>query len=256
MTYAAFDLSDKKIVVTGGNAGIGLGMARALLSAGASVSIWGRSNEKNAAAVAELQQGGGTVIAQRVDVSDQQAVEAAMAEVMERLGGLDAVFANAGLSTYGHSFLDIGEEDYRKVLAVNLDGVVYSLRSAIKQMIPQGRGGSLVIISSLGATQGMPGQQHYASSKGGVISVMNSCAVEFARNNIRCNAILPGFVNTDLTASYLHSDVMNEKVLKRVPLRRWGEPDDFGGIAVYLASDASCYQTGSVTTIDGGFSVF
>lgn len=256
MGYTAFDLSTKKIVVTGGNAGIGLGMARALVQAGASVSIWGRRSDKNAAAIADLTSGGGTAISQLVDVSDQQAVEDAMADAVEQLGGLDAVFANAGSSTDAQSFLDISDEDYRKVLGVNLDGVVYSLRSAIKQMIPRGCGGSLVIVSSLGATQGMPAQQHYAASKGGVISVMNSCAVEFARNNIRCNAILPGFIDTDLTSGYLHSDVMSEKVLKRVPLRRWGQSEDFGGIAVYLASDASSYQTGSVTTIDGGFSVF
>lgn len=255
--YKLFDLSGKKIIVTGGNGGIGLGMAKALVQAGADVSIWGRNQQKNQAAVASLKGCGGRVFSQIVDVADQATVEAAMADALDLLGGIDSVFANAGLSIENTSFLDISDEDYRKVMSVNLDGVVFTLRSAIKRMIAQGNdGGSLVVVSSLGAIEGMAAQQHYSATKGAVISVMNSCAVEFARNNIRCNAILPGFIDTDMTSNYLHNEVFDRKVLSRVPARRWGKSEDFGGIAVYLASDASSYQTGSVSIIDGGYSIF
>lgn len=262
MAYSAFDLSGKTVVITGGNGGIGLGMARALVDSGANVVLWGRNSSKNEQAVSELQarekgiQNSGEVISQVVDVADQTAVHQAMNEAANHFGGIDSVIANAGIGSASTSFFDITDEDYRKVMAVNLDGVFYTLRAAAKHMVDQNRGGSMMVVSSLGATEGMPSKQHYAATKGAVISMMNACAVEFARNQIRCNAILPGFVDTELTSGYLHSEVHSEKVLKRVPLRRWGRPDDYGGIAVYLASDASKYQTGSTTIIDGGFSVF
>lgn len=255
MAYQPFNLSGKKVVITGGNGGIGFGMASALVDAGADVCLWGRNPEKNKAAVASLENRGTRIFSQVVDIADKSAVAAAMSEAEEKLGGIDSVFANAGIGTASKSFLTIDEDEYRNVLAINLDGVVYTLQAAANQMKKQNTGGSLVVISSLGAMQGMVGQQHYAASKGAVISVMKSCAVEFARDKIRCNAILPGFVESGMTA-YLKQEAYAQKVLPRVPARRWGTPEDFGGIAVYFASDASRYQTGSETIIDGGFSVF
>src|SRR6185503_15471268 len=131
-----------------------------------------------------------------------------------------------------------------------------TLRTAARHMIEGGRGGSLVVTSSLAAISGPPRNQHYAASKGGVISMMHALAVELARHGIRANAIQPGWIDTPMTEKLLRWDKFAEKVLPRVPLKRWGAPEDFGGVAVYLASDASRYHTGDTLLIDGGYTKF
>ncbi len=261
MTQNLFDLSGKKVLVTGGNGGIGLGMADALARAGATLAIWGRNAHKNAAAASRIAAFGGDIRTAVVDVSDRRAIVDAMENCVADLGGLDAVIANAGTSTAARSFIDISDDDYDRVLAVNLDGLAFTLREAAKHMVQQYERdaafkGSLIAVSSLGAIKGIPANQHYAASKGAAVSVTLSCAVEYARYGIRANAILPGFTYTDMTSGYLGSAKTAEKVLPRIPARRWGKPEDFGGVAVYLVSDASEYQTGSTLIIDGGYSIF
>jgi NAD(P)-dependent dehydrogenase (short-subunit alcohol dehydrogenase family) len=253
-----FDLAGKVALVTGGNSGIGLGMAEALAAAGAAVAIWGTSEAKNAAARERLAARGGRVLALGCDVADEKAVEHAFAQTLAALGRVDACFVNAGIGGRREvpSFMEMTAEEWRGVLAVNLDGAFYTLRAAARHMAGRPGGGSLVVTSSLAAISGRPRGQHYAAAKGGVISMMRGLAVELARHGVRANAILPGWIDTPMTERVLRWDRFVEKVLPRLPARRWGTPEDFGGIAVYLASDASAYHSGDTFVIDGGYSVF
>ena len=260
MTYKPFDLTGKVALITGGNGGIGLGMADALAQSGAGVVIWGTNEKKNKAAEAQLRAHGGKVLVQTVDVSNEAQVVGGMKDAVAQMGRVDAVFANAGIGSGAKSFLDITTEQYRKVLAVNLDGVFFTLREAARHMRERAskgdRGGSLVGVASLAAIEGAARNQHYAATKGAVISMIRAIAVEFARDGVRANAILPGWIATDMTAGAQSSDVFTDKVISRVPARRWGEPADFGGVAVYLTSDASAYHSGDMLVVDGGYAVF
>jgi len=256
--YTPFDLSGKVALVTGGNSGIGLGMARAMAEAGADIAIWGTNAQKNAAAQAELASiGRGRVLALACEVGNEAAVEAAMTETLSVLGRVDGCFANAGVSGRGtSSFLALSAEEWRRVLAVNLDGAFYTLRAAARHMVERGGGGALVGTASLAAIEGAARNQHYAATKGGLISMVRALAVEFARHGIRANAILPGWIETSMTAGAIANEKFANNVLPRIPMRRWGTGDDFGGIAVYLLSDASRYHTGDTFLIDGGYALF
>ena len=260
MVYAPFNLANKVALVTGGNGGIGFGMAEAMAQAGAAIVIWGTNEEKNHAAETAIKKYGNKVHVQKVDVSDEKSVTVAMTDAVTKMGRLDAVFANAGIGSYARSFLEMTTEQYRKVLAVNLDGVFFTMREAARHMHDRAtkgdKGGSLVGVASLAAIEGAARNEHYAATKGAVISMMKSVAVEFARDGVRANSILPGWIATDMTAGAQSSPAFSEKVIPRVPARRWGQPADFGGIAVYLASDASAYHSGDTFVIDGGYAIF
>jgi NAD(P)-dependent dehydrogenase (short-subunit alcohol dehydrogenase family) len=260
MAYAPFNLQGKVALVTGGNRGIGLGMAEALAQAGADIVIWGTSETHNRAAEARLSETGVRVLAQRVDVSDEAAVVAAMAEAAVAMGRIDTVIANAGIGAGARSFSEMTIETWRRNMAVNLEGAFFTCREACKHMVERAKsgdpGGSIAVTASLAAVDGAARNEAYAATKGGVISMMKAIAVEHARYGVRANAILPGWIATDMTALSQGSTVFNEKVISRVPIRRWGEPEDFGGVAVYLASDASKYHTGDSFLIDGGYAIF
>ena len=258
MSYKAFDLSGKTAVITGGNSGIGLGMAEALAQAGAAVCIWGTNESKNAAALARLKKHGGKCMALACDVGEEAAVEKCFADTVAELGLVHACFANAGVSGRAEvrSFTEMTAAEWKRVTRVNLDGAFYTLRAAARHMSEGGHGGSLVGTASLAAISGQPRGEHYAATKGGMISMIRALAVEFARHGIRANAILPGWIETAMTEKALNWDKFRDKVLPRVPMRRWGRPEDFGAIAVYLVSDASGYHTGDTFLIDGGYSLF
>jgi NAD(P)-dependent dehydrogenase (short-subunit alcohol dehydrogenase family) len=261
MAYKPFDLTGKVALVTGGNGGIGLGMADAMAQAGADIVIWGTNAEKNAAAEASLKAHGVRVLTQKIDVADEHAVAAGFAEAVAKMGRVDTVIANAGVGGGAPSFSEFSTEQYRRVLSVNLDGVFFTFREACKHMVARAgqgdkAGGSLVVTSSLSAIDGAARNEAYASTKGAVISMIRAIAVEHARYGVRANAILPGWIATDMTAGAQGSDKFNDAVIKRVPFRRWGEPEDFGGMAVYLASDASSFHTGDSFLIDGGYAIF
>jgi NAD(P)-dependent dehydrogenase (short-subunit alcohol dehydrogenase family) len=256
MAYAPFDLHGHVALVTGGNSGIGLGMAEALAQAGADVAVWGTNEQKNSAAAARLEQHGTRIVAFQCDVGDEAAVEAAFAATVEALGKVDSCFANAGVGLFASSFVEMSAEQWRQVLRVNLDGAFFTFRAAARHMIDRGGGGSLVGTSSLAAIEGVPRGQHYAATKGGLVSMVRALAVELARYGVRANAILPGWIDTPMTEWRLEAEGFAEKVLRRVPARRWGAPDDFGGVAVYLASGASSYHSGDTFVIDGGYSIF
>jgi NAD(P)-dependent dehydrogenase (short-subunit alcohol dehydrogenase family) len=259
MAFKPFDLTGKVALVTGGNGGIGLGLAEGLAAAGASVVIWGTNEQKNREAAAKLVGYGVRVLAQQVDVADEIAVAAAMSEAIAALGRVDFVAANAGIGG-GAPFTEMTSDIWRRITSVNLDGVAWTFREACKHMMERAKagdpGGSLVVTSSVSAIHGAPRNEAYASTKGAVIAMVKGLAVEFGRHGVRANAIVPGWIRSDMTAGAQSSDVFNDKVIRRVPAGRWGEPEDFSGIAVYLASDASRFHTGDTFVIDGGYTVF
>lgn len=251
-----FDLSGRIALVTGGNGGIGLGYARGLVAAGASVAIWGRDPAKNQAAEAELRGVGGDVLGVVCDVSDEAQVAAAFAATLARFGRVDACFANAGIGSRNTRFVDMTIGEWRDLFRVNSEGLFLTLREATRHMVERGGGGSLVVTSSVSSRFGMPRGEHYAATKAGAAAVARSLAVEVGRHGIRANAVVPGWIDTDMTSAFLHGEAFTDRVLPRVPLGRWGTPEDFEGLAVYLASDASRWHTGDVITVDGGYSVF
>ena len=251
-----FDLTGKVGVVTGGNGGIGLGFAEGLAEHGAGLCIWGTNEDKNAAAKEKLERYGGRVAALRCDVGVEEQVVDAFAETLAVFGHVDACFANAGVGGGGARFDAMTLEEWHRVFRVNMDGVMFTFREAVKHMRESGRGGSLVVTSSGTARFGAAGSEHYSATKAGVIALIQSLAVGQARYGIRANAIIPGWVETAMTARALQTEAFQTKVIKRIPQRRWGQPEDFRAIAVYLASDESSYHTGDTIAIDGGVSHF
>lgn len=251
-----FDLSGKVALVTGGNGGIGLGFAEGLAEHGAGVCIWGTNEEKNAAAKAKLESYGGKVAAMRCDVSDEQQVEDAFARTVETFGHVDSCFANAGVGGGGANFDAMTPAEWHRVFKVNMDGVMFTFREAVKHMKQSGRGGSLVVTSSGTARFGARGGEHYSATKAGVIALIQSLAIGQARYGIRANAIIPGWIETAMTERAFRTEVFQTRVMKRIPQRRWGQPADFRAIAVYFASDESAYHTGDTVAVDGGVSHF
>ena len=257
--YTPFDLSGRGAVVTGGNGGIGLGMARALLAAGARVAIWGSRREKTEQARATLAAECGDaarVHAFVCDVGDEAQVDATFAASVAALGRVDACFANAGVGGKGALMLDMTIEEFRRVQRINVEGVFLTFRAAARHMVEHGQGGSLVATASTAAIEGAARNSHYGASKGAVTSYVRALAVELARHRIRVNSILPGWIVTEMTERAVNNEKFAHAVLPRIPARRWGRSDDFGGIAVYLASDAAAYTTGEQFVIDGGYTKF
>ena len=259
MAKNLFDLTGKVALITGGNSGIGLGFAEGVAKQGADVCIWGRDTQKNAAAVEQLGEFGTKVHAIGCDVSVEALVEESFAETLEVFGRVDACFANAGVARSGR-FEEFSTEDWRHVMDVNLDGLFYTLRCAAKHMKQRAEagdpGGRLIGTSSLGALMGMARVEAYGASKGAVISMMQALAVEYARWGVTANSILPGHIETAMTADNYANEKFANAILPRIPARRWGDKSDFGGIAAYLMSDASSYHTGDSLLIDGGFFLY
>jgi hypothetical protein len=262
MAYRPFDLTGKVALVTGGNGGIGLGMAKAVASAGASVAIWGTNKDKTAAAKKELAALGGRVESYICDVGEEGDVHQAFAATLRDFDRIDACFANAGVSgrSGGTSFADMATEEWRRVMRVNLDGAFYTFRAAAKHMVTRAgagdAGGVLVGTASTAAIEGAARSEHYGATKGGMVSMVRAMAVEFARYGVRAHSILPGWIETEMTANATSNPKFVSNVLPRIPMRRWGTGDDFGAIAVYLMSDASRYHTGDSFVIDGGYTLF
>ena len=244
------------MLVTGANAGIGLGFARGIAGAGGDVVLWGRRHDKNEEAAEALRVHGGRVLAQDVDVADQARVIEAMGEAVEAMGRLDGVIANAGLMKPERSFLDMTSEAWHGLLAVNQHGAYVVAREAARQMKRQfdagDPGGSILFCASLSALTGSPGMQHYNASKGAMVALSRGIAVEAGRYGIRCNVVCPGYTTTE-TVDSTDDSPLGQHVARRNPIGRFGRPEDFEGIGVYFMSDASRYHTGDTVVIDGGW---
>jgi NAD(P)-dependent dehydrogenase (short-subunit alcohol dehydrogenase family) len=256
-----FDLTGRVAVVTGGNGGIGLGIAQALASSGCNVAIWGRNAEKNTAAAASMAAGPGKVTTQICDVTSSQSVNDAMAATLDAFGRVDGCFANAGIGGGGRKpFIDRTEEEWRTMFATNLDGVFHAFQAAARHMTARAQAGDafgrLVATSSLASLFGTARNEHYAATKAAINALCRALAVELARHGVTANAILPGWIRSDMTARVLADDKFVSAVMPRIPVRRFGEPSDFGGIAVYLMSTASSYHTADCFVIDGGYTAF
>ena len=255
MTFTPFNLSEKVVLITGGNSGIGLGMAEGVASAGASVCIWGTNLSKNKSAVDYLSRYGINVKALECDVSDEQAVKDTFTETLAIFGKVDACFANAGAGG-GAPFHEFPTDTWRRVMGINLDGTFFTFREAVKHMIERGGGGRLIGTSSTSAIHGAARNEAYAATKGAMLAMVRGLSVELARYGITANSIIPGWIETAMTAPRVGDEKFEDRVMKRVPVRRWGKPEDFAGVAIYLTSDASAYQTGEEFVVDGGYTRF
>lgn len=255
-----FDLEGRVALITGGNGGIGLGFARGIVDAGGSVCIWGTNEEKNASALEELRALSPNVAAMKCDVSQRSEVDACFTETLKRFGRVDGCFANAGVGARGTAFHDQPDEDWQRVLGVNLYGAVYVLQASARHMVERANNGDpfgrLVSTASLAAISGQARGEHYAASKGALDSMTKALAVEYARYGITAHTVLPGWIATAMTEQTFAWDKFHDNVMPRIPMRRWGEPEDFSGIAVYIMSQASSYHTSETFLIDGGYFVY
>ena len=250
-----FDLSGKVAVVTGGSKGIGFGMARGLAKAGADVAVWARNLEQCEKAAEELKAHGVRTLAVSCDVSSEDSIVAATAETIDKLGRIDSCFANAGGGDF-HDPLKVDLKRWRKVVDLNLDGTFVTLQEVAKHMVERGGGGKLVTISSICERFGAENQSNYAASKAALGGLVRSLAIAYARHDIQVNNLQPGWIETEATQPMRDFEKLNVTVVKRTPARRWGSIEDFEGIAVYFASDASRFHTGDTLCIDGGYSIF
>ena len=252
-----FDLTGKVVLATGGMSGIGLGFLQGCAKQGASVVICDRATERRDEIATRLRSlGAASVRVETVDVSDEQAVEAAFVSVIEAMGRIDCAFANAGINKRAPSFTELSTEDWHALLNVNLHGAFYTLRAAARHMKARAeagdRGGSLVACGSLSIFHGLQGMEHYAAAKGALFAMIKGLAVELGPHGIRANMIAPGFIMTGLTAGAPEAQKVIDHFASITPLGRPGELADIEGPAAYLASDASRFQTGDVLVIDGG----
>lgn len=248
-----FDLGGQVALVTGGNAGLGLGMARGLAKAGASVAVWGRKADRNAEAVAQLRAIGADAEGFVCDVMNPSAVDAAMTETVSRFGRLDACFANAGGSGVRKAFLDLRPDDWAYTQRLNVDSVVSTFGAAARQFVAQESGGKLVVTSSIAAVLGLPGGS-YSATKAAVSGLVRSLAIELAPLGIQANAILPGFIETEMSLNT--PKVFQDACKRRTASGKLGTLEDMEGIAVFLASRASNLITGQSIVIDGGQSIY
>lgn len=256
VTVQLFDLTGHVSVVTGGNRGIGLGLARGLAGANASVALWARGMEAAEEAVAQLRDlGTGEVEAFGCDVTSESSVVEALAATVDRFGNVDSLFANAG-TTWGVSFPEMELSELEALFEVNVGGVFLVAREVARHLIARDAPGSIVITSSIAAHHGLPTAPHYSASKGAATAFARALAVRLARHGIRVNVIAPGWVATEMTDDLQGHDRFEASLQTRVPMKRWGRAEDFEGAAVYLASDASSFMTGAELTIDGGYSAF
>jgi NAD(P)-dependent dehydrogenase (short-subunit alcohol dehydrogenase family) len=252
---ATFDLTGRVAVVTGGNGGIGLGIARALASAGADVAIWARNPDKTAAATSALRAAGARAVGFTCDVTDEAQVVAAADNTVAELGRLDILVANAGGGAPEAPFLDMSLEQWHAILATNLDGAFTSLREAARRIVAGGHDGALVAVLSQAANEGAPLRSNYAAAKAGLGALVRSIAIELAPHRIRCNAIIPGWTENHRMHYSDSPGWLVQETVAAIPAGRWGQPSDIGTAAVFFADPTLTYHTGAMLVVDGGYSV-
>ena len=249
-----FNLSGKSAIVTGANGGIGRGIALALAGAGAKVCIAGRNEEKNESVGRELEALGASVITARCDVTNQKSIAETIQASVEAFGSLDILVNNAGIAALNAPEA-MTDEEWMTVIDTNLTSVFMFSRAAHAELAKSG-GGKIINIGSMYSIFGSPFAASYAASKGGVVQLTKSLAVSWAADNIQVNAILPGWIRTDMTAP-IESDMqdLHQAIIARTPAGRFGQPDELGGTAVFLASSASDFVTGQSIAVCGGYSI-
>ncbi len=246
-------LEGRVALVTGGSRGIGRAIVKALAEAGAKVAFVYRSNKEAAdSLVEELKEAGREdVLAIQADVSVLEDVQKTIDQVLGQWERLDILVNNAGIIRDG-LLLTMTDEQWREVIETNLNSVFYFCRAAAKQMISQ-RHGRIINMSSVSAHLGNPGQCNYAASKGGIEAFTRCLAAELAKRGVTVNAIAPGFVETDMTEKV--RDLAGDKLVKKIPTKRFGKPEDIAHAVLFLASDEASYVTGQVLTVDGGLTL-
>lgn len=254
MGSSLFDLTGRVAIVTGGNGGIGLGMATGLAEAGAAIVIAARDQKKSAEAAEKLQKLGARVATVEVDVKDQNSVKRMVQATFDRFQRVDILVANAGINIRKPP-QDVSAEEWQAVLDVNLNGPFFCAQAVYPAMKAQG-GGKIITIGSMTSIFGVPFAPAYSATKGGVVQLTRSLATAWTKENIQVNCVLPGWIDTDLTRQARKQvQGLHERVEARTPAGRWGEPKDFAGVAVFLASHASDFITGAAIPVDGGYSV-
>ncbi|CAN5334646.1 glucose 1-dehydrogenase [soil metagenome] len=254
MTNPMFDLDGQVAIVTGGNGGIGLAMARGLAEAGASIVIADRNPDNTQAAKAQLETAGRPVLAVATDVTVPASIAAMISATLQQFGRIDILVNNAGISIAAPPE-EMALADWQTVIDVNLTAP-FLCAQAVYPLMKAAGGGKIINVASVLATLGAGGAANYAASKGGILQLSRSLATAWAADNIQCNAILPGWIDTELTLrARERRPELHDRILSRTPANRWGRPQDLAGAAVFLASSASDFVTGAALTVDGGFSI-
>lgn len=248
-----FDLTGRVALVTGGNGGIGRGIALALARAGASVAIFGRNAAKNARVLAELEAVGGPALASVVDVTDRAGLGPAVAAVEAALGELDILVNNAGIANLSGGVLNEEPRDWDRVIENQLNSVFLLSKLVAKGMVERKRG-KIINLASMYAIFGAGLVPSYSAAKGAVVQLTKSMAIELAPHNVQVNAIAPGWIESDMTAP-LHDSPLDAEIVARTPAGRWGKPEEMGGAAVFLASSAADFVTGETIRVDGGYAI-
>lgn len=252
-----FDLKDKTILITGGNQGIGLALAKALHQYGANIAIAARNVEQNRHASNSICPQGERVMTIKCDVTQEEDVESAIDQITEWGGTLYGCIANAGRRGFGAPITECSLDHWRQTMNVNLDGAFITLKAASQRLTAQKQGGRLIAIASVSALKGNAQFSDYCASKAGLTGLCRSLASELAPDGITVNCIVPGWVETQMNQDVIEDRRQYEAIKRlRIPMQRWAKPEDLAGVAVYLMSSASGYHTGDALVIDGGYSIF
>ncbi len=248
-----FDLSNHVTLITGGNGGLGLAMAKGLAKAGAGIAIWGRDEAKNEEALSELRQLGADAEAFVCDVTDAEACRSAFAATLQKFGRIDSCFANAGGSGPQGMLHTLDQEAWQSVINLNLNSAVHTFQPVIAHMLERGEGGKLIVMSSAAALVGTPMSAGYATTKAAVVGLVRSLALELGMAGIQANAILPGYIETEMSSKT--PQAFKDACKRRSASGEHGRLEDMEGIAVYLASPESRFMTGQCMVLDGGHSI-
>jgi 2-dehydro-3-deoxy-D-gluconate 5-dehydrogenase len=252
-TPRLFDLTGRVAVVTGGNGGIGRGIALGLAEAGAAVAVWGRNDGKNQRVLSELKAIGVRSMGLVVDMTNRAGLEPAVNKVESELGSINILVNNAGVASLSGGVMNEKPEDWDRVMETQLNSVFLLSKLAAQSMMRQ-KSGKIINIASMYSFFGSGLVPSYSAAKGGIVQLTKSMAIEFAPHNIQVNAIAPGWIETDMTAP-VRTTPMNDEIIARTPAGRWGQPEEVAGAAVYLASRASDFVTGDTIRVDGGYAI-
>lgn len=249
------DLTGRTVVITGGNSGLGLGMAHGVGRAGAAVAIWSRTASRNEAAVGELREAGIDASSVACDTADEAGIEQAMRLTLEHHGRIDSLIANAGIAS-SSPIVDTDLEDWHRVLRTNLDGTFLCARAVARHLVERGEGGSMVVVSSTISRYGGAGMAAYATSKTGLLGLGRTLAVELARHKVRVNILIPGWTATAMNGHLREDESFVRATGARTPARRWASVDEFHGVAAFLADPTQTFHTGNEVVVDGGYTIY